>query len=55
MADVWAWMDPGDGTLVPVQVLGRSLWPGTWRVRDHEGNTHLVYALLDNQGNVWKP
>lgn len=50
-----AWMDPGDGTLVPVEVLGRSLWPGTWRVRTQDGQTHLVGALLDDHGNVVRP
>jgi hypothetical protein len=48
-------MDPGDGTLVPVEVLGRSQWPGTWRVRLEDGTTKLTDRLIDNKGQVMRP
>jgi len=50
-----AWYDPGDGTLEPCLVLGRSMWPGTWRVQVEGSQTKLVRAVMDHEGNVRKP
>lgn len=49
-----AWMDPGDGTLVPVEVLGRSLWPGAWRVRTEDGTVVSTSRLVDTRGEVMR-
>lgn len=44
------WMDPGDGTLVPVELIGASLWPGCWRVRDEQGGVHHTDRIVDERG-----
>ena len=49
-----AWMDPGDGTLVPVEVMHASLWPGCWRVRDEDGNAFTTDRLIDETGAVMR-
>ena len=40
------WVDPGDGTLVPVTVLRRSVFPGSWYVRYDSDGYHTVTSRV---------